>query len=114
MGIHEKTLQRARRTLGIQAWEGGGYPGVWMWGPRSNEGPTQILDSDAEVDNVTGAPVSSLSSSERPAEIPSSSPEVDTGPGYGRLRSGQALTQEEEDWRFELLKRELGAMEVLP
>jgi AAA domain len=34
MQIGEKTLQRARRALGIPAWRDG-FGGPWMWGPKS-------------------------------------------------------------------------------
>ena len=46
-GIGEKTLQRARRSLGIPAWKAG-FPGVWMWGPnRTDELDTPTLSSSS-------------------------------------------------------------------
>jgi hypothetical protein len=41
-GIHEKTLQRARRALGIPAWHDG-FQAPYYWGPR----PENKLDSQA-------------------------------------------------------------------
>jgi hypothetical protein len=65
MGIGDKTLQRARRSLGIPAWKEG-FPGVWMWGPRSV----------SEVDTRTG-PVTPVQLSGSPPPAETSLPELD-------------------------------------
>lgn len=69
LGFHRKTLQRARRSLGIKSWKRDMGPD-WMWGPKESEVDTP------EVDTLT--PVQ-LSSSARPAETILSPPEVDSG-----------------------------------
>jgi hypothetical protein len=66
MNIGEKTLQRARRSLGIPAWlEVVGGP--WMWGPRDR------------VDTPSGHPYPSHGvQSALPAETPPESPRLDS------------------------------------
>jgi putative DNA primase/helicase len=65
-GLHHKTLQRARRALGIRAWKRDMTE--WIWGPKPSE-----VDS-SEADNQS--PVQ-LSNSGRPAETTPNSLEVD-------------------------------------
>jgi hypothetical protein len=73
MQIGEKTLQRARRGLGIEAWRDG-FGGPWMWGPR----PGDVLDTRS------GHPTPvQLSGMELPAETGSSAPVLDRPEGSG-------------------------------
>jgi AAA domain len=73
MQIGEKTLQRARRALGIPAWRGG-FTDPWMWGPKPAD----------ELDSPSGLPTPvQLSSSALPAETPPETPHLDTRKGLG-------------------------------
>jgi putative DNA primase/helicase len=85
LGISGKTLQRARKRLGIPAWKEGEWPGVWHWGPRP-------LDPDTRSGHVT--PVQ-MSKSARPAETPVDSPDLDRGSGV-RAATEDALPSPDE------------------
>jgi hypothetical protein len=73
MEIGEKTLQRARRAMGIPAWRAG-FTDPWMWGPKAA----------SEVDTPSGhLPPVQLPSSLLPAETGADSPQLDTQEGSG-------------------------------
>jgi putative DNA primase/helicase len=73
MQIGEKTLQRARRALGIPAWLDE-FGGAWKWGPKLADG------LDTQSGHPTPVQTSKL---ELPAETPTHSPSLDTREGSG-------------------------------
>lgn len=73
MQIGEKTLQRARRSLGIPAWLDE-FGGSWKWGPKPDPG----LDTQSGL-----LPPVQLSKLDLPGETPPQRPSLDTREGLG-------------------------------
>jgi hypothetical protein len=98
MGISDKTLQRARRALRIPSWRDG-FQGPYYWGPRP--GP------NADLQPGHTHPVHIVQVGTDQEKHGSDTPNLDTSTRVGE----QPLTKAEAE-AIELLKRELGAMEV--
>jgi AAA domain len=98
LGLSEKTLQRARRRLGLPYWRDG-FQGPFYWGKRPEPNPDTNLDTNLD----TTSPVQVVHVGADQRKHTPRGPNLDTPEGLSRLK----------DEAIDLLIRELEA-EIIP